>query len=517
MINTVSSKLGAWWRIHVVFSKTLFFICVLISSISFVEFAVATVVVDYFTEVLNYDIVEAAVITNLTDALLSLLVILPRFSETYVGRFNVITFYSGAYATGLMLLWVNEACAYTQSQFYMFFSLAFLLLVLGKSGSESSLHKFLEYQMNEKVKGMNPESQNMDTEEEQEKNEVRVDLTWMGTFKISALVMGGGYQIFYSGCFYYTLEKPTKCEEEENEFQFLRKIYVVYKAAFRKRKQDYPVSPDSYYWKDQRQSNVYSKREGQTQFLPKAFGVLDKAAIIIEANNLKDVYSVKEVREVKRFSSVIVLLCSILPYGLMTTIASTFFVQQAETMRYNYNTSALFVMSCWMRCVVTWFFWWKNLEKQSITKVRIFCGMLCSVFCCFVAFWVEHHRLSSDDVVDGSWLIPQFLLLGLAEALVEDGVEVFVCNHVPPSMCRFGELFTELLFAVGKLLTVVFALIFRGLGWFKESLGDSKLERYYVWLAILNFVFLFIYGYYSRNHALSEAYPEDQELTMMEE
>ncbi|VVA39359.1 Hypothetical predicted protein [Prunus dulcis] len=75
---------------------------------------------------------------------------------------------------------------------------------------------------------------------------------------------------------------------------------------------------------------------------------------------------------------------------------------------------------------------WKS--SSATTRVRIGCGMACSMLCCFAAWQVEIQRMKNlwrvgvgDHTVKPVamtifWLLPQFFLLGLMEGLVGGGL-----------------------------------------------------------------------------------------------
>ena len=89
------------------------------------------------------------------------------------------------------------------------------------------------------------------------------------------------------------------------------------------------------------------------------------------------------------------------------------------------------------------------------------------------------------------WLLIQFFLLGLMEGLASKGLEKFVSNHVSKSMRRYGLIFSNFVTGLGKFFSIPFVLLFKS--WFKETINTSHLDRYYLALAILSSVFLFIY------------------------
>ena len=89
------------------------------------------------------------------------------------------------------------------------------------------------------------------------------------------------------------------------------------------------------------------------------------------------------------------------------------------------------------------------------------------------------------------WLFPQFFWLGLTEGLANDGLQEFFYNHVATSMRSYGPSFSDCVLGIGNFISMPFVLLFRS--WFKDSINTSHLDRYYLALAILSFVFLVFY------------------------
>ncbi|KAK7382400.1 hypothetical protein VNO80_01251 [Phaseolus coccineus] len=137
--------------------------------------------------------------------------------------------------------------------------------------------------------------------------------------------------------------------------------------------------------------------------------------------------------------------------------------------------------------------------------------MVCVVICCFVARKVEFHRLSlilkNLEKHSTTALVPQFILLGTTEALVEDGLTKLFHAHVAKSMWSFVDSYIELVNGIGKLLIPV-VLGFGG-SWIQESIDTSHLDRFYLVLGILNAALLLVYAYYSFRYTYKEISPED--------
>jgi len=105
-------------------------------------------------------------------------------------------------------------------------------------------------------------------------------------------------------------------------------------------------------------------------------------------------------------------------------------------------------------------------------------------------------------------LVPQFILLGTTEALVEGGLKKLFYAHVAKSMWSFVDSYIELVNGIGKLLLIPLVLIFRG-RWFKKSMDNSHFDRFYLMLGILNAALLLVYAYYSFRYTYKETCPED--------
>ncbi|MED6201307.1 hypothetical protein PIB30_093617 [Stylosanthes scabra] len=111
-------------------------------------------------------------------------------------------------------------------------------------------------------------------------------------------------------------------------------------------------------------------------------------------------------------------------------------------------------------------------------------------------------------------MIPQFLLLGMAEALVGDGLSKLFEKYASESVSNFAEPFSKLVTGVGKLLSIAWFLIFRG--WVNESdnASSAHLDRYFLMLALLNLVFLFLFLLYYYRFVYNNEFPEDEEEMM---
>ncbi|KAI4353243.1 hypothetical protein L6164_002208 [Bauhinia variegata] len=292
----------------------------------------------------------------------------------------------------------------------------------------------------------------------------------------------------------------------------------------------YPDSLEKYYWKDQGANDFYSPKTR----------ILDKAAIIREASNLSperqeekgELCAVKEVREVKSLIAVIYMGLTFLAYSFVVASGNTFFVEQQSNLnpkvgKFTIPASILFVLTSSIRDIVTFSIWRFGFAQRLKTTWRIGTGMFCAVLCCIAAWLVELHRLrliEREGVLQNPkkilpmsvlWLIPQYFLLGIRQGLAVNGIGNFFCNHVHKSMRIFEQPFSEIVLSIGTFFSVPFVLIFGS--WFKETINTSHLDKYFLMLAILSFVFFCIYLYYSSGYNFIEVYSVHKESDLMKQ
>ncbi|XP_047172753.1 protein NRT1/ PTR FAMILY 7.2-like [Vigna umbellata] len=355
--------------------------------------------------------------------------------------------------------------------------------------------------------------------------------------------MGATHLLFLIGSLGYSRQElPVESD--------LSKIHRIFITALRKLSLKYPTSSNSYYWKGYKQQHTYNHGEGVRLLprVPRLFRWLDKAAIVKSEEEedsrhhresidtqekKKKICTVKDVRDVKSLVHIIYLGLTIFPYSLLIASGDTFFVAQANELKPVMNKrgndiSILFLIqsvatdmsefTCFLislpfrkkqKSRVARFIW----ERKAATIMRIGFGITCAVICGIIAWQVEIRRLSSKLKTTVA-LVPQFVLLGMTEGLVDGGIERLFDDHVAKSLSNFEDSFSELMVGGGKLLIIPIVWIFSG--WIKETIDTSHLDRYYLMLAIMNAVLLLAFAYYSVTYAYKEVCPEDEKVTTEE-
>lgn len=391
-------------------------------------------------------------------------------------------------------------------------------------------------------------------------------------FKFAALLMGGTALLFSFGCASYS-RKSFEDMAAECDLSKIRRICLV---ALKKRKSRYPIDPSDqtssnrYHWEHDEQKNHQYYKHGQELRLlprvPRMFGWLDKAAIVKEQSTADsdpipqreeneekkkgDVCTVEGVREVKSLVPLMFLaFTSFFAHSVIDASANTFFVNQASYLRpaivkygddSGNDISLLFVAKSIMRDMSLFTGWLINLafekliRKSQFTRskriafpiIRIGIGMVCSVICCIVAWRVETRRLylmKVENIPDYEnpdrklpmttlALVPQFLLVGLARGLLDGGLTNLILVVASKSMWDFGKSIIQMVDGSGKLFCIPLFLIFSS--WINKTAQTSHLDRYYLMLAILNFVLFLAFGYVSFyiRYAYEGEFPNDEEI-----
>ena len=241
--------------------------------------------------------------------------------------------------------------------------------------------------------------------------------------------------------------------------------------------------------------------------------------------------TVKEVSDVKRLLTMIPMWANFIAYCLVKATGNTLFIEQSNNL--SGAIGVLFLIQDLISFGISILFKWKKVSKKCGPLIKIGAGLVCSIACCAAASLVEIRRLYlikkeriDPDAVDPEQtismtvysLLPQFLLFALMETLAEDGLEEFVDDHIPDSMRRYGSVFNECVLGFGYFMSIPLLLLFRS--WFGDTINRSHLERYYLFLVILSFIFFGIYVYLSPKYARLEVIPsesKDMELLALED
>ncbi|XP_059433084.1 protein NRT1/ PTR FAMILY 5.2-like [Corylus avellana] len=270
--------------------------------------------------------------------------------------------------------------------------------------------------------------------------------------------------------------------------------------------------------------------------------LLDKAAVKNGPSTPWLLCAVTQVEETKQMVKMIpVLIATFIPSAIIAQV-STLFIEQGTTLDRSMGPHFKIPPAC-LTAFVTIFMlisiplydryfvpivrrYTKNPRGITLLQ-RLGVGLVLHVIIMVIACLAERKRLSvarenhlfgKDDVIPLSIfiLLPQFALMGVADAFVEVAKLEFFYDQAPEGMKSLGtSYFTSSLgighFLSGFLLTTVSDITKRHghKGWILDNLNVSHLDYYYAFLAILSFLnsifFLLVAKFFVYNVDVTES------------
>ncbi|XP_031501931.1 protein NRT1/ PTR FAMILY 5.2-like isoform X1 [Nymphaea colorata] len=278
---------------------------------------------------------------------------------------------------------------------------------------------------------------------------------------------------------------------------------------------------------------------------------LDKAAVKNGPSTRWTLCSVTEVEETKQMIRMLPILVATFIPSTMLAQVNTLFVKQGITMERSMGphfkippaSLAAFITLSMLICVVIYdrFFvrtirrYTKNPRGISLLQ-RMGVGLILHIIIMVVASVTERKRLQiahENGIFDSRKgitplsifaLLPQFILMGMADAFLEVGKLEFFYDQAPESMKSLGTSYSTSSLGIGNflssfLLTVVASATGRGghKSWILDNLNESHLDYYYAFFAVLNvFNFLF-FLVVNRNYVYRKEVFASAEMELQEE
>ncbi|KAL2479506.1 Protein NRT1/PTR FAMILY 5.5 [Abeliophyllum distichum] len=335
---------------------------------------------------------------------------------------------------------------------------------------------------------------------------------WSLRFGIPAICMVVAMVIFLSGSCRYKRNRP-----DGSPLTILLRVLVASASKFFKQR---PVDVNHYYGVQEYAAVV--------NVLPpiRCWRCFEKAAIILpdrpleqQKQNRWKLCALIEVRNAQYLIYMIPMAMAFTFGGLLSSLSHTYFIEQAKNMNHKVGSLTL---------PITVLFWLYAQARQHFPKlyfgfascwpnarsygpiIGIAVSMMLGVLCCITAASVESRRLDvvrkhglldkPDDTIPMSvfWLLPQYILLGAADGVLELSTAAFLNNYFILPWTQFMLTFTSLgqgLGCIGSVLCVyiVGKLSERGgnPSWFQGTLNESRLDKYYwtlAWLIASNIV-----------------------------
>ena len=246
------------------------------------------------------------------------------------------------------------------------------------------------------------------------------------------------------------------------------------------------------------------------------------------------VCSIAEVEEAKAVLRLVPIWGACLIYGIVFAQSSTFFVKQGATMDrmivsgFKIPAASLqgLIGITLMIIIPIYDFIFVPIARaftrkpSGITMLqRIGTGIFFSALSMIVAALVEMKRLKTAqqyDLVDKPslsipmsvwWLLPQYLMFGLADVFTMVGMQEFFYDQVPTELRSIGLGVYLSVFGVGNFLSsFLVSAIEKATGgddrdsWFSNNLNRAHIDYFYWLLAGLSVVGFAIYLHFARSY-----------------
>ncbi|KAH9681865.1 protein NRT1/ PTR FAMILY 5.2 [Citrus sinensis] len=346
---------------------------------------------------------------------------------------------------------------------------------------------------------------------------IQDNVGWTLGYGLPTLGLAISIAIFFAGTPFYRHKKPTG-----SPFTRMAKVIV---AAIRKWNVPLPTDPKELYelnLEDYAQKGKY--RIDSTQNLR----FFNKAAVKTSSTNPWMLCSVTQVEETKQMLAMIPILVATFVPSTMLAQINTLFVKQGTTLdramgsNFKIPPASLtgFVTLSMLICVVLYdrYFvritrrWTKNPRGITLLQ-RMGIGLVIHIIIMVIASFTERYRLSvakDHGIVEKGQqvpltifvLLPQFVLMGTADAFLEVAKIEFFYDQAPESMKSLGTSYSMTTLGIGNFLSTFLLSTVSDItkrhghkGWILNNLNVSHLDYYYAFFAILNvlnFVFFLV-------------------------
>ncbi|KAI3968557.1 hypothetical protein MKW92_022067 [Papaver armeniacum] len=507
---------------------------------------IASNLMTYLTGPLHQSTTTSAENINVWHGVVMMLPVLGAFvADSYLGRFRTVFFSSLIYILGLGLLTLSATVpspglpvsptnnlSSTSSSFQvLFFFFSLYLVALGRAGYKPCTEAFGANQFD----GRNPQEckslssffnwwalglclgsgiSNLTL------NYVQESLSWRLGFGIPCISMVVALVIFLLGTKSYRYSVK---ENQENPVMSIARVFTLAAKNWRSRS-----SPSLTSIEEAEIGN--SNNAHQFKFLDKA---------LIMSNDLVGTIkpgiscSITQVEDAKALLRLVPIWFTCLIYAVVYAQSSTFFTKQGNTMERSIGALSIPAASLQIfisLSIVFFIIIYDRLfvplaraisgKPNGITMLqRIGTGMFLSTLSMVVAAIVEKKRLQTaldfglinmpTATVPMSiwWLVPQYILFGLADTFTMVGLQEFFYDQVPGGLRSIGISLFSTIFGIGSFLSGFLIFVIEKVtnkngqhSWFSDNLNCAHLDYFYWLLAALSATQMVSYLYFSKSY-----------------
>ncbi|XP_027363790.1 protein NRT1/ PTR FAMILY 5.2-like isoform X2 [Abrus precatorius] len=349
---------------------------------------------------------------------------------------------------------------------------------------------------------------------------IQDNVGWTLGYALPTLGLLVSIMIFLAGTPFYRHKVPAG-----STFTRMARVIV---AALRKWQVPVPRDTKELYELD---AEEYVKKGSYRIHSTPTLRFLDKACVRTDSNNSPWMLcTVTQVEETKQMLRMIpILVATFVPSTMMAQI-NTLFVKQGTTLNRHVGSFkippaslAAFVTVSLLICVVLYDrFFVKIMQRftknpRGITLLqRMGIGLVIHTVIMIIASGTESYRLKvarEHGVVESGGqvplsifiLLPQFILMGTADAFLEVAKIEFFYDQAPEHMKSLGTSYSSTTLGIGNFISSFLLSTVSHLtaehghkGWILNNLNESHLDYYYAFFAVLNFLNLILFAFVSR-------------------
>ncbi|XP_010481507.1 PREDICTED: protein NRT1/ PTR FAMILY 5.3 [Camelina sativa] len=248
---------------------------------------------------------------------------------------------------------------------------------------------------------------------------------------------------------------------------------------------------------------------------------LNRASLKTESTNKWSLCTITEVEETKQMLKMLPVLFVTFVPSMMLAQIMTLFIKQGTTLdrrltsNFSIPPASLlgFTTFSMLVFIVIYDRFFVKLTRRftgnprGITLLqRMGIGMVLHIIIMIIASITERfrlkvaaeHGLNHQTVVPIPLsiflLLPQYVLMGLADSFIEIAKLEFFYDQAPESMKSLGTSYTTTSMAVGNFMSsFILSSVSQitknqGRGWILNNLNESRLDKYYMFFAVLNLV-----------------------------
>ncbi|XP_021748078.1 protein NRT1/ PTR FAMILY 5.10-like isoform X1 [Chenopodium quinoa] len=351
---------------------------------------------------------------------------------------------------------------------------------------------------------------------------IQDNLSWGLGFGIPCILVVIAQLIFLLGTMNY---RYTMKSEGENPFKRIGRVFV---AAARNWNASPTVAGDN----EEAQETKLHDESRQFMFLRKA---LLRPEI---SNTSVKACSMSEVEEAKAVLRLFPIWATILVYAMVIVQPGTLFTKQGMTLDRSIGSN-FFIPAAALQCAVyICVFICIPIYDRVLVPVarrltgkpagismlqRVGTGLFISIFSMVVAAVTEKKRLKTalqhglidrpDVTIPMSiwWLLPQYVVFGIAEVFTMIGLQEFFYDQVPNELRSVGLSLYLSIFGVGGLLSSFLIYVINktssrsgGESWFSDNLNHAHLDYFYWLLAGLSALGLALFVYFAKSYIYNE-------------